>query len=153
MQHIYQASDLAAKRRELLDAARTGYAQIRDTDGTGLVLLLGHRFQLLCALREQLSRFLTLEAALEKPANERRLTDFGEFAWLAAFEEDDQRTFRHELMEALLQSLATDSMEPAESCLQDWRTTARALSSEKSHRILTAPGEDLASYDEAKRPE
>ncbi|MHB8875300.1 MAG: hypothetical protein ACYC8T_16565 [Myxococcaceae bacterium] len=153
MDHIYQASDLAAKRRELIDAARSGFAQIRDTDGTGLVLLPQGRFDLLRGLREQFTRFISLEAAFERPKTERRATDFGDFAWLAEFDEDDQLAFRRELMATLMQSLATDSVEPVERCIRDWRTTARALSNEKSRRVLTSPGESEASFAEVGRPE
>lgn len=153
MDHIYQASDLSAKRRELMDAARAGFVQIRDTDGTGLVLLPQARFDFFCAVRECFSRFVTLEAAFQRPTRERRGTDFGEYAWLAAFDEDDQRTFRTELLSALAQSLSTDSSEPVETCIRDWQTTARALRNEKARRVLTSPGEHLAAYDEVKRPE
>lgn len=153
MEHIYQASDLATKRRELMDDARSGVARIRDTDGTGLVMLKQGRFEVLMALREQLARFVSLSAALERPSHERRATDFGEFAWLTAFDEDDQREFRRELMEALAQSLASDSLEPAERCTRDWRTTARALSNEKVRRVLTGPGEKDSSFEEVTRPE
>lgn len=153
MDHIYQASDLASKRRELLDDARLGFAQIRDTDGTGLVMLPQGRFDFLRALREQFGRFIALEGTLERPAKERRATDFGEFAWLTAFDEDDQLSFRRELLDALVQSLAGDSVEPAERCIKEWRTTARALSNEKSHRILTGAGDDAAAFQEVERPE
>lgn len=152
MDHIYQASDLASKRRELMDAARLGFAQIRDTDGTGLVMLPQSRFDFLRALREQFSRFIALEGTLERAAKERRATDFGEFAWLTAFDDDDQLSFRRELLEALMQSLATDSVEPAERCIAEWRTTARALSNEKARRILTGPGDDDAAFEEVARP-
>lgn len=153
MDHIYQASDLASKRRELMDAARLGFAQIRDTDGTGLVMLPQARFDFLRALREQFSRFVVLEGALERPAKQRRATDFGEFAWLTAFDEDDQRTFRRELLEALVQSLAVESVESAVRCINEWRTTARALSNEKSRRILTGAGDDDSAFEEVERPE
>ena len=153
MDHIYQASDLASKRRELMDAARLGFAQIRDTDGTGLVMLPQGRFDFLRSLREQFSRFVALEGTFERPAKDRRATDFGEFAWLTAFDEDDQLTFRRELLEALVQSLAQDSVEPAERCISDWRTTARALANEKSRRILTGAGGDDAGFEEVTRPE
>jgi hypothetical protein len=153
MEHIYQASDLAQKRREVMQAARAGGAQIRDTDGTGLVLVPQGRFDLLQALRDQLSRFVSLEAAFERPVNERRPTDFGEFAWLSSFDEDDQREFRRELMVALAQCLSTESMAPVESCVRDWRTTARALANEKSRSVLTRPGDSDASFSEVKRPE
>ena len=80
---------------------------------------------------------------LERPAPERRLTDLGELAWLAVFDEDDQRTFRRELLEALVRAVALDSVEPVDACLDEWRRTARALSNEKSRRILTSSGEEL----------
>ncbi len=153
MDHIYQASDLASKRRELMDAARGGFAQIRDTDGTGLVMLPQGRFDFLRALREQFGRFIGLEGTLERPAKERRATDFGEFAWLTAFDEEDQLTFRRELLDALVQCLAGDTVEPAERCINEWRTTARALSNEKSRRILTGRGEDDSAFEEVARPE
>ena len=153
MEHIYQASDLAGKRRELMDAARSGFAQIRDTDGTGLVLLPQGRFDLLRALRDHFSRFISLEATFERPMADRRVTDFGEFAWLAAFDEDDQLAFRRELMETLVQCLAIDSVEPVEKCIRDWRTTARALSHEKARRVLTSLGQGDASFEEVRRPE
>lgn len=153
MDHIYQASDLAGKRRELMDAARSGYAQIRDTDGTGLVLLPQGRFDLLRALQDQFKRFVSLEATFDRPKGERRVTDFGDFAWLAAFDEDDQLLFRRELKETLIQCLATDSVVPVEKCIRDWRTTAVALSNEKARRALTGPGENDATFDEVGRPE
>lgn len=146
MAHIYKASDLTSKRRELLDAARLGFAQIRDTDGTGLVMLPQGRFDFLRALREQFGRFIALEGTLERPAKDRRATDFGEFAWLTAFDEDDQRSFRLELLDALVQSLASDSVEPADRCVDEWRTTARALSNEKSRRILTGSGDPSTEW-------
>src|SRR3979411_3310398 len=36
---IFQSSDLANKRVEVLDAARAGLARVRDKDGTSLVML------------------------------------------------------------------------------------------------------------------
>jgi hypothetical protein len=153
IEHIYQASDLASKRRELMDAARAGFAQIRDTDGTGLVMVPQGRFELLRGLREQFSRYIALDAIFERPKEQRRVSDFGEFAWLWVFDEDDQLSFRHELMESLVHCLANDTIEPAERCVAEWRMTARALSSEKSRRILTSPGDDEGRFEEVTRPE
>ncbi len=153
MVHIYQASDLAGKRREVMDAAKSGFAQIRDRDGTGLVMLPLGRFDLLRAFREHFARFVSLEATLERPKKERRVTDFGDLAWLAAFDEDDQYSFRRELMETLTQCLATDSVAPVEKCIRDWRTTAAALANENARRVLTTSGADNASFEEVGRPE
>jgi hypothetical protein len=121
--------------------------------GTGLVLLPQGRFEFLRNVRDYFGRFVVLEGALERPPKERRATDFGEFAWLTAFDEDDQGTFRRELLEALVQSLASESIAPAEKCISDWRTTARALSNEKSRRVLTGRGDDDSAFVEVARPE
>jgi hypothetical protein len=84
--------------------------------------------------------------------HERRTTDSGELAWLRAFDDDDQRTFRAELLEALELCLATESVEPAERCISEWRTTARALSNDQRCRILTGPRDDAAAFEEVARP-
>src|SRR5208283_1286528 len=96
-EHIYAASDLARKRVEVMDAARAGVALIRDTDGTGLVMLEQQQFEFLRGIRELVSKWVMLDLALGRPFTERRSTDFGEFAWLTAFDNDDQVTFRQEL--------------------------------------------------------
>jgi hypothetical protein len=152
MSRIYTASDLSTKRRELLDAARAGYAQIRDKDGTGLVVLPQEDFERLNELANLFLKLITLDSTFEKPAAERRSADLGEFAWLAAFDEDDQRTFRLELREALATSMGSRSTKPVEGCLNDWRATAAALSNEKGRRILTSKGEGLDSFREVRRP-
>lgn len=153
MEHIYQASDLSAKRRELMDAARTEFVQIRDTDGTGLVLGPKGGLDFLRAARKMLATLVTLQAAFDRPGKHKRPSELGEFAWLAAFDADDQATFRSELLEVLAQALSTDSMEPVEKCVREWKTTARALENDMSRRILTAPGEKLEAFDEVGRPE
>ena len=152
MEHIYQASDLASKRRELMDAARAGFAQIRDTDGAGLVLIPQHRFQLLTTMREHLARLLTLESALERSASERKPADLGELAWLLVFDDDDQQEFRRELVDALVRSLANDSADHVEMCIREWKTTARALSNARSRKTLTARGDAAAFFEEVERP-
>ncbi len=153
MEHIYQVSDLATDRLELLATARAGVAQIRDKDGTGLVMLQQSDFNLLTALREQLSRFVSLEAAFQRPRAERRVNDYGHFAWLAPFDDDDQMEFRREYVEALAKGLSTDSTEPAEMCVRDWRMTARALGNEKVRKVLTSPGHSDVNFEQVNRPE
>lgn len=151
MSHIFQASDLAAKRRELMDSAREGLAQIRDTDGTGLVMLREAQFEQLREERALFASFVALEGALTRPLAQRRTTDYGDFAWLAAFDEDDQETFRSELLDALAESLAHGTLAPAGKCIDDWRRTARALSSQKVREALTGVGGD--AFTEVERPE
>jgi hypothetical protein len=152
MSKIYTASDLSTKRRELLDAARSGYAQIRDRDGTGLVMVPQQQYEHLTAFSGFLTRLIALDSAFAKPASERRASDLGEFAWLSAFDEDDQQAFRLELLEALAAALGSRSLEPVETCLRDWRTTASALSNERGKRTLIAKGDGEGTFIEVRRP-
>ncbi len=151
--NIYTVSELQNKRRRILDEARSGGAQIRDKDGTGLVLVQQRVFELLRWSRALLVNIMHLGVTLDRPPGERLPTDFGEFAWLAVFDEDDQQTFRQELRQAVIQSLASESVDAVEELIRDWRTTARALSNEKSRRILTSVGEPLSAFEEVGRPQ
>jgi uncharacterized protein DUF6247 len=65
-------------------------------------------------------------------------------AWLAVFEDDDRLEFFEELRDALSVAEATRDAAPVETCLREWRTTARALSDPLRHAILTGPGDVLA---------
>ncbi len=119
---VFQASDLAgAKRREFLGAAREGGALLRDTDGFALTMI----------------PLAQLEAITE-------------IAQLAAFDGEDRAEFFEELRDALSVAEATRDATPVETCLREWRTTARALSDPLRQAILTAPGDD--GYAEVDRP-
>ncbi len=148
----YQASDLAgAKRREFIDAAKSGGARLRDTDGASLVMVPLGTFEVLKELRSWAGRYLQVEGALERPRPERKAVDFGELAWLSAFDDEDQASFRRELHEALVQAVAAESLEPVNTCVRDWRTTARALSDDTRRKILTGRP-DLTEFVEVSRP-
>jgi Family of unknown function (DUF6247) len=80
-----------------------------------------------------------------------RPADFGQLAWLTAFDEDDRAEFFEELRDALSLAEATRDAAPVEVCLREWRTTAQALADPLRRAILTAPGDD--DYAEVSRPE
>jgi hypothetical protein len=79
---IYTASDLDRRRREVTDTARRGLARIRDTDGTGLVLLPAHHYEVLETVSRWYDRLDVVERARAKPAAERVPADFGDLTWL-----------------------------------------------------------------------
>ena len=68
---IYTVSDLSRKRREVADAARRGLARIRDTDGTGLVLLPAQRYEVLEAVSLWNDRLGVVGRARRKSNTER----------------------------------------------------------------------------------
>jgi hypothetical protein len=56
-------------------------------------------------------------------------------------------------LDALSVAAATRDAAPVETCLREWRTTARALSDPLRRAILTAPGDDdYAEVDRPRRP-
>jgi hypothetical protein len=148
---IYQASDLAQRRREFIDEARRGCARLRDTDGVSLVMVPSSAFEVLVSLRDWFARDLRLEDVLGRPWAERRPIEFGDLAWLCVFDDDDQMAFHRELHEALMLTLASDSTEPVDRCVREWRTTARALSDTARRTVLVgAVTED--DFEEVARP-
>jgi len=66
-------------------------------------------------------------------------------------DDEDRAEFFEELRDALSVAEATRDAEPVETCLREWRTTARALSDSQRRAILTAPGDD--DYAEVDRPQ
>lgn len=146
---VFQASDLAgAKRREFLGAAREGGALLRDTDGFALTMVPLAQLEALAEIAQVAVAALLALAALSRDSV--RPADLGQLAWLATFDGDDRAEFFEELRDALSVAEATRDATPVETCVREWRTTARALSDPLRQAILTAPGDD--NYAEVDRP-
>lgn len=147
---VFQASDLAgAKRREFLGAARKGGALLRDTDGFALTMLPLTELEAITEVARTAVAALLAVAALSR--GQVRPAELGQLAWLAVFDEDDRAEFFDELRDALAVAEATRDAEPVETCLREWRTTARALSDPLAREILTEPGDE--DYAEVTRPQ
>jgi len=147
---VFQASDLAgAKRRQFIGAARKGGALLRDTDGFALTMVpLAQHEAITEVARTAVAAMLAL-AVLSR--GQARPAELGQFAWLAVFDDDDRVGFFDELRDALAVAEATRDAGPLETCLREWRTTARALSDPLAREILTGPGDE--DYAEVTRPE
>ena len=103
---VFQASDLAgAKRREFLGAAREGGALLRDTDGFALTMIPLAQLEAVTEIAQVAVAALLALAALGRGST--RPADFGQLAWLAAFDEDDRAEFFEELRDALSIAAAT----------------------------------------------
>jgi hypothetical protein len=147
---VFQASDLAgAKRREFLRAAREGGALLRDTDGFALTMVPLTQLEAITEVaRTAVAALLALAALSRGPV---RPAELGQLAWLAVFDDDDRAEFFDELRDALSVGEATRDAAPVETCLREWRATARALSDPLAREILTGPGDD--DYVEVTRPQ
>src|SRR3972149_3656246 len=87
---VFQASDLNQKGRALLDAARAGWARLRDKDGVSLVMLPEQRVDALLRIASTVANLLTMERSIahqhEGPLD---LASFGEWTWLRLLDEED----------------------------------------------------------------
>ena len=148
---IYTASDLDRRRREVTDTARRGLARIRDTDGTGLVLLPARHYEVLEAVSRWYDRLDVVERARAKPAAERAPADFGDLTWLRHLDDDDLAQFLQEVRAAVSVAYHDDDLSELEQLVRDWRATADELADPARREVLLG-GFDAADYVEAARP-
>lgn len=132
---IFQSSDLAQKRVEVLAAARAGRARLRDKDGTSLVMLPESRLELLEELASWNSSHLRLEELLHRGGTP-SVSDLGMLAWLRVFDEDELKEFVAELHHALIAAHADGDVAALSTCINEWRTTARQLDDPLRRSVL-----------------
>lgn len=148
--NIFQASDLANQRVEVLDAARSGRARVRDKDGTGLVMLRESELEVLegyAAWSQKLQRLTDLLAS----DGELNVRSLGDLAWLRAFDRDDIRAFADELLQSLIAGLADGDLEPVDETVRAWRVTARQLEDPLRREVLLSHRTD-ADFIDASAP-
>ena len=133
----YQATDLARKPREVIDAARSGAAYIRDKDGLRLVLAPAAELE---RTTEMLGLAVDVIRALD--ALDHRADPgpgaYGGLAWLSLLPEEAQRRCVAELIRVLLVSASGTSLRPVEQLLGDWRATAEAWANPDTRDVLLA---------------
>ena len=150
MDVIYQASDLATKRREFLDAARAGRAHIRDTDGTDLVALRAHDLRVLeelaywSAQHRNLSRLLR---DVEVPG----VAQLADLAWLRVFDREDLTAFLEELQDCLIAASADGDTRVLRDAVEAWRVTAQQLEDPLRRSVLFAR-HDPSDFEQVPRP-
>lgn len=151
---IYQSSDLAGnKRTEFIRDAKHGGARLRDRDGESLLFIPESKYTSLQHGAEWSRKYLHLSRVLEE---ELPLTPsvLGDLAWLRVFSGADLREFLRELHEALIASLSDESSDSLDSCIEDWRTTARQLEDPLRREVLLEQfdNEDFAEAVESEVP-
>lgn len=151
MDIIYQASDLTtSKRREFLDAARSGRAHLRDTDGTDIVALNAHALAVLDGLTYwsgQHRRLARLLRDVEVPT----VAQLEDLAWLRTFDHDDMVAFRDELHDCLIAATADQDMGVLNEAVRAWQVTAHQLEDPLRRSVLLAQ-HDPGDFREGQRP-
>jgi hypothetical protein len=153
---IFQSSDLK-KDRALLDAARNGFARLRDTDGTGLVMLPesglkeltdeSRHDRLLAEAASDVLRIVRLMSKLGEADHLDPVT-LGRWNWLSRLDRDDL----FEFVEELGTSIITRDVPALLDALMGWEETAAALADPDRMASLTRE-HDPAEYVEVARPE
>jgi hypothetical protein len=150
---IYQTSDLTGSaRREFVDDARHGQAQLRTPEGESLVMLRSASLNHLAEMRDYAVAYLMLDNALSRPRSDRRPADFGEWAFIEVFDEDDLVTFRHEMNGVLMRAAAGEDTSVIESTLSDWRRSARTLADPVARSILSGEATHPSDWVDVERP-
>ncbi|MBI4319647.1 MAG: hypothetical protein HY675_14255 [Chloroflexi bacterium] len=150
---IFQASDLNQKGRALLDAARAGWARLRDKDGVSLVMLPEKRVDALLKVADAVANLLTIERALaHKQEGQLDLSGFGEWTWLRVFDEDDLAEFTDEMREAVIVAAREQSADLLEETLRRWLVTAEVLRDPLRREILLGTDRE-EDYVEVSRAE
>ncbi len=148
---IFKVTDLAQSRTDLLDAARSGRARVRDIDGTGLVMLREDELLLLELLADwarahsRLQRLLQLE-------RDPKVSELGDqLAWLRVFDADDLKEFAAELDDALVAARADGDATPLTECIRAWKVTARQLEDPLRRSVLLGKHK-AEDYVDVERP-
>ncbi|MEV7966090.1 hypothetical protein AB0O34_08910 [Sphaerisporangium sp. NPDC088356] len=132
---IFQSSDLANKRTEVLEAAREGLARVRDKDGTSLVMLPERRLRLLQEIARWSRAHMRLDDLLRRDAIP-NVSDLGDLAWLRVFDADDLREFVEDLHNALVAAHSDEDTLALDECIKAWRITARQIEDPLRRSVL-----------------
>jgi hypothetical protein len=136
-ERIYQTSDLAgSSRKEFIEEARHGRAHLRTPEGDALVMLREAQLDHLALMHEYALGYYMLDNALSRPRAERHPADFGPWAFIEVFDEEDIQDFRAEMNAALMRAASGADLDIVESTLADWRRSARTLSDPVAREIL-----------------
>lgn len=140
---IYQTSDLTgAARREFIDDARRGRAYLRTPEGESLVMLRAADLDLLASLRDSFVAYIMLDSALSRTREERRTSDFGDWAFIEEMEEEDIRLFRDEMNSVLAKATSGQDLSIVERTLHEWRMSARAWSNPVTRAAIMGNAEE-----------
>lgn len=149
---IYQPTDLAGtKRREFIEAAKTGRAQLRDSDGTSIVALPARELKLLDELARWSSEIRRLYELLGSGAP-LTVSRLDQLAWLRVFEPEDIRAFADEMQEALIVAMADRDPDLIEEVERAWRITASEVEDPLRRAALTSRF-DIQDYRDAAEVE
>lgn len=151
-ERIYQPSDLAGNHRKtfIADALRS-QARLRSTSGESLVMLREARLEHVAAVRDHAVAYLMLDMALRRPREQRHPSDYGPWAFLDVFEDEDIEEFQQEVNDAIMRSASGHDSSAVEHLVHEWQMSAETLSDPVAREILSGrtTSEDWIEVEDA----
>lgn len=134
---IYQPSDLAGNdRKNFIADALESRARLRTTTGEALVMVRESELEFGATMREHAVAYLTLDIAMRRDRDERRASDYGDWAFIRTFDDEDIEDFRIEINDAIVIAASQQNLGPIDSCLHAWRMSARTMASSAARAVL-----------------
>ena len=146
---LFKSSDLQSNRRAVLDAAARDRAIISDRDGQ-LVMLPEKRLGNLEKYQNWSLKLARLRS-LEK-RSDATVAEWGDLAWLKAFDAEDLDAFCDELYDLLITCAAMDDFDALDESIREWKTTAGQLEDPLRRRVLLSDGFDDEDFVAASAP-
>lgn len=140
---IYQPSDLAGNhRKNFIAEALESQARLRSTGGESLVMMREARLKHVTAVRDYAIAYLTLDMALRRPREQRRPSDYGPWAFLDVFEDEDIEEFQQEVNDAIVRAASGQEHSAVERLLHEWQMSAETLTDPVAREILDGRSSD-----------
>jgi len=136
---------LARSHRQVIDAARSGRALIRDKDGLALLMIPAEDVERTSEVAELALDLVRAAQSLLGDTSSSSAAGFGRLGWLSVLPVEARARFFAEMSEALLIAASGTTLRPVESLLGDWRATAESWADpEVRDRLLADEEEPLA---------
>ena len=122
----YQATDLARSHRQVIDAARSGRALIRDKDGLALLMIPAEDVERTSEVAELALDLVRAARSLLGDTSPTSAAGYGRLGWLSVLPIEARARFFAEMSEALLIAASGTTLHHVETLMGDWRATAES---------------------------
>jgi hypothetical protein len=89
-----------------------------------------------------------LESVIRRPRDERRVADFGAWAFASSLDDEQLVEFRNDVSDGLMR--ACSGVDTVEQLLDEWRATARFMA---DHGAVAALAGGIEGFVDVSRPE
>ncbi|MCV7230415.1 hypothetical protein [Mycolicibacterium komossense] len=95
------------------------------------------RLEHVAAIRDYAVAYLTLDTAMKRARGERRTSDYGPWAFISVFDDDDIDEFLQEINDAIVRAASGEDHSTVDELIHQWQMGARTLSDPVAREILS----------------